>query len=239
MRIQIFQHVPFEGSAAIRQWAARRGYPITKTHLYAQSKLAVLHDFDCLIVLGGPMGANDDNRYPWLTQEKRLIEAAIRAKKKVLGICLGAQLVARVLGADVRQNDYKEIGWFPLVFTDEALGSSPFKGFPQSLKVMHWHGDTFDLPSGCIHIASSQACLNQGFMSPDGNILGLQFHMEWDREMAEILIQNCADDLQDGPFVQHPAEILAPPEQFKIMNEGLFRLLDAFTTNQSLQRKTS
>lgn len=230
MRIQIFQHVPFEGSAAISQWAAQKGYPIAKTHLYAQPELPAPDDFDWLIVLGGPMGANDDKRYPWLTQEKQLIEAAIRAEKKILGICLGAQLVARVLGADVRQNKHKEIGWFPLAFTDEALDSPLFKGFPRSLDVMHWHGDTFDLPPGYARIASSQACLNQGFMNPDGDILGLQFHMEWDREMAEILIKNCIEDLQDGSFIQNPTEILAPPEKFKIMNEGLFRLLDAFTT---------
>lgn len=233
MRIQIFQHVPFEGSAAISQWAARKNYPIAKTPLYTQPELPDLDDFDWLIVLGGPMGANDDDRYPWLTPEKRLIQAAIRAEKQILGICLGAQLVARALGAEVRQNAYKEIGWFPLTFTDQALDSLLFKGFPQSLEVMHWHGDTFDLPTGCIRIAGSRACLNQGFMSPDGNILGLQFHMEWDREMAETLIQNCADDLQDSPFVQNPAEILAPPEQFKMMNEELFRLLDVFTTTCS------
>jgi GMP synthase (glutamine-hydrolysing) len=203
-------------------------YPIAKTHLYAQPELPALDDFDWLIVLGGPMGANDDNRYPWLIQEKQLIDAAIRAEKKVLGICLGAQLVARVLGANVRRNDHKEIGWFPLTFTDEALGSFLFKNFPRSLNVMHWHGDTFDLPPEYTRIASSQACLNQGFMSPDRNILALQFHMEWDREMAETLIQNCADDLQEGSFVQNPAEILAPPEQFNMMNEGLFRLLDTF-----------
>ena len=108
MRIHCLQHVPFEDLAYVRQWADFHEHSITKTALFSRDSFPDISDFDCLIVLGGPMGANDINAYPWLLKEKRFIEQVIKTEKSLLGICLGAQLIADVLGARVYKNSYKD-----------------------------------------------------------------------------------------------------------------------------------
>lgn len=114
MRIHCLQHVPFEGHGHIAEWAGRYGHQVSKTALYADEPLPKIDDFDFLIAVGGPMGVHDTALHPWLIKEKYFIKAALRAKKCVLGICLGAQLMADVLGANVYSNDHKEIGWHPV-----------------------------------------------------------------------------------------------------------------------------
>jgi GMP synthase-like glutamine amidotransferase len=121
MRIQVLQHVPFEGLGSISPWATEKGYAVRTCGLFRDDPLPDPEQFDWLIVLGGPMGVYDEARHPWLVDEKRLIEAALRAEKTVLGICLGAQLIATVLGKKVTRNQQREIGWFPLKLTQAAL----------------------------------------------------------------------------------------------------------------------
>src|SRR5690606_32591469 len=114
---------------------------------------------------------------PWMKEEKKLIEKAILKGKRVIGICLGAQLIADVLGARVFPNKEKEIGWFPIELTEEGQKSPFFAGFNKTETVFHWHGDTFEIPKGAEHIASSKVCENQAFLF-DHKVLGLQFHLE-------------------------------------------------------------
>src|ERR1019366_3931236 len=114
MRLHYLQHVPFEGPGKIEEWAAKANHTVKASRLYANDSLPAAESFDMLVVMGGPMGANEDARYRWMKGEKLLIELAIEKEKKVLGICLGAQLIARVLGAKVYANGEKEIGWFPI-----------------------------------------------------------------------------------------------------------------------------
>jgi GMP synthase-like glutamine amidotransferase len=114
MRIHSLQHVPFEDIGSLAQEIATKGHSLSTTHWYKGDSAPALDSFDVLIVMGGPMGVYDDDIYPWLTAEKELIAKAIAADKKVLGICLGAQLIAYVLGAKVTRNVHREIGWFPL-----------------------------------------------------------------------------------------------------------------------------
>jgi len=149
-----------------------------------------LADIAGLIVMGGPMSANDD--HAWLRQEMDAIRQAVHRGIPVLGICLGAQLVAKALGARVYRNPEKEIGWFPLDWTPAAQTDGLFAGFAGSDTVFQWHGETFDLPAGALHLAYSGACRNQAFRAGE-NVYGLQFHLEVTPEMiAEWIRQDAA-----------------------------------------------
>ena len=140
MRIHVIQHVAFEGPGAIGEWAQERGHTITVTEQFSGGRLPKLDDFDFLVVMGGPMSANDDARFAWLAREKRLIADALRGQKAILGVCLGAQLVAQALGARVYRSREKEIGWFPVRQAPGAADSRLFAGLPEEMTVLHWHG---------------------------------------------------------------------------------------------------
>lgn len=148
----------------------------------------------------------------------------------MLGICLGAQLIADVLGAKVFRNRFKEIGWFPIELTTTPASAPIFRKFPQQFEAFHWHGDTFDLPAGALRVAKSAACENQAFVY-DGRIVGLQFHLETTRESAEQLIKNCAVDIIEAPFIQTPDEILSNDSRFAEINKKMEILLDALERN--------
>lgn len=226
MRLHVLQHVPFEGPGSIETWAARTGHPLARTRLYANDPLPSIDAFDGLIVLGGPMGAHDEATLPWLVAEKRLIEQAIRAGRTVLGICLGAQLIADVLGARVYRNSHAEIGWFPIQRPPQALDTVIGRLLPPELDVFHWHGDTFDLPAGAVHLARSVACANQAFLYSD-RVLALQFHLETTPASARALLDNCGADLTAGPCIQSADAMLADASRFQRINELMNRLLDA------------
>jgi len=225
MRLRCLQHVPFEGPANIEVWARERGHAFSRTLLYRGEALPSTDEFDWLIILGGPMGVHDEDRYPWLAPEKRLIEAAIGEGKIVLGVCLGAQLIARVLGAEVYRNRYKEIGWFPVTLTPEAAGSPVFRTLPRSFIAFHWHGDTFDLPPGSIRVAESEGCRNQAF-EYNGRVIGLQFHLESSLESIGRLIENCGAEVVEGKYIQRPEEMLSRHGYLEEINRLMNLLLD-------------
>lgn len=214
MRIHFLQHVPFEGPAGITGWATDNGHSMRGTMLFRNDRLPAPESFDALVIMGGPMGANDDGIYPFIEPEKRLIEAAIKADKQVLGICLGAQLIASVLGAKVSVNKHREIGWFDVHKTDASALSSIFKPLPDAFTAFHWHGDTFAIPSGAVRCASSDACANQGFTFNNDRVLALQFHPETTPESAELLVENCARELDGGSYVQTVHELTGDPQKF-------------------------
>lgn len=201
-----------------------RGHQLTASHLYRGEALPVPEDFDWLIVMGGPMGIHDEADYPWLAEEKQLLRAAIRRGKGLLGICLGAQLIADSLGAAVVKNTHREIGWFPITpaedLSDTILGSL----FPPGLEAFHWHGDRFDIPAGAVPLASSEACPNQGFVLDD-RIIGLQFHLETTPESARALIENCRDELDGSRYVQSAETMLADEVRFTRINGVMQSLL--------------
>jgi len=225
MRIQVLQHVPFEGPGSISNWAAEKGHIVRTCGLFQGDLLPDPEQFDWLLVLGGPMGVYDEAQHPWLVAEKRLIETAIRAEKTVLGICLGAQLIATVLGKKVTRNPQREIGWFPLRLTQAAQRTHLFDGLPDELTSFHWHSDTFEIPDGATHLASSAACANQAYLY-ETRVLGLQFHLETTPVAAQALVTHCADELTVGEYIQTPVQILAAPPQFETINATMRCLLD-------------
>jgi GMP synthase (glutamine-hydrolysing) len=221
--------VPFEGLASIEQWVTRQGNIISATKFYNGDTLPPVDDLDWVIVMGGPMNIYEDDKYPWLNSEKHFIEAAIEKNKVVLGICLGSQLIADVLGSKVYKGQEKEIGWYPITMTPEARNSSVFASLPESLTVFHWHGDTFDLPSGAVRLAYSEACANQAFIYAD-KVLGLQFHLESTKESVHQIIENCASELVTGKYIQKPEEMLARDDDFRNINTAMCKILDYFAT---------
>lgn len=229
MRIHYLQHVPFEGLGSIAEWAERRGHQIGCTRLSTGEGLPGVNDVDFLIVMGGPMGVDDEENYPWLKAEKDFLRAAIKAGKTVLGICLGAQLIASVLGAQVRKNGEREIGWFPLSQAPELPGA--FAGLiADGQTVFHWHGDTFDIPAGALHLWSSAACRNQGFLY-GGKVLGLQFHLETTPASLAQLISHCGDELVTAPWVQRASEMVGHDEYFSSINKSMEDILDYLVGN--------
>ena len=136
----------------------------------------------------------------------------------MLGICLGAQLIANILGAKVYPNTDKEIGWFDLQRTTEAESDSVFKSFPSSFTAFHWHGDMFDIPPDAKRMMGNTACKNQAF-SYNNNVIGLQFHLESTPDSVSQLIENCADELTEGEYIQSPEELKGSPDKFKTINK--------------------
>jgi GMP synthase-like glutamine amidotransferase len=182
--------------------------------------------FDALIVMGGPMGVRDDTGLPWLRDEKALIRSAIDTGRMTVGICLGAQLMADVLGARVYRNAHREIGWMSVDLTAAAKTTGLFRGLPDRPVVFQWHGDTFDLPAGAVHLASSEGCCNQAFLA-GRRALALQFHFESTEAGVEALIGHCANELTPGAYVQTIDAIrAATPEGVRRANAWLFTVLD-------------
>ncbi|MGQ0443552.1 MAG: glutamine amidotransferase [Beijerinckiaceae bacterium] len=174
----VIRHVHFEDLGTFAESLVRAGYEIQ----YFDIGLRGLPPrdpakSDLLIVLGAPIGVYEDDKYPFLRDEIALLTARCRAGLPILGICLGAQLVARALGARVYPSGFKEIGFGPVDQTDAAR-ATPLRHLEGEM-VLHWHGDTFDLPQGAVHLASTALCRNQAF-SFGSNILCLQFHPEVD-----------------------------------------------------------
>ncbi|MEO8852490.1 MAG: type 1 glutamine amidotransferase [Ginsengibacter sp.] len=225
LRIHYFQHVPFEGLGNIEHWCNENEHTLSCTLFYENSNFPDLQKLDWLIIMGGPMGVNDEKKYGWLSTEKEYINQAIEANKTVIGICLGAQLIAQILGSNVYQNEQKEIGWFPIELTGEARKHKLFSGLKDPITVFHWHGDTFDLPKNSIRIASSEACKNQGFLYQN-NVLGLQFHLETTKESLEKMIQNGRAELKKAKLIQTETEIESEQDFFDGDRQILFTLLD-------------
>jgi GMP synthase-like glutamine amidotransferase len=224
LRIHYFQHVPFEGLGSMEKWISSRRYPLSVTRFHKNDPLPRIGEIDWLIVMGGPMGVHDEATFPWLNREKRFIEQAIGRGKTVLGICLGAQLIASVLGAEVYPNRAGEIGWFPVVLTEEGRRCSLFRDLPPRINVLQWHNDTFDLPPGALHIAYSEACRHQAFLY-GSRVLGLQFHLESGREEVKDFIRESSTDWAEGPCIQTPADILAEEGTFALANRTMEKIL--------------
>jgi GMP synthase-like glutamine amidotransferase len=201
MNVHILQHVSFEGIGSIDKWLNQRNANVSYSRFYESNDLPALSEIDLVIIMGGPMSVHDESEFPWLVEEKRFLREAISAGIPILGICLGAQLLASALGAKIYKNSQKEIGWF-----DITKVPNPGFQFPDTIKVFHWHGETFTLPPGAVHLARSAACEQQAFQYGE-NIIGLQFHLETTQETINSLIKNCNDELISDIYIQSEAFI--------------------------------
>lgn len=196
----VIRHVAFEDLGSFAAPLQAQGYRIR----YVEAGLEDLarldkSDPELLVVLGGPISANDTRDYPFLNDELRLLDRRLRQHRPTLGICLGSQLIARALGARVYPGSHKEIGWSPLQLT--AAGETSCLRFlaPELTPVLHWHGDTFDLPTSAVRLASTDVCENQGF-ALGNTVLALQFH-------PEVTVAGL-----ERWFIGHTGEIAATPQ---------------------------
>ncbi len=232
MRVHHLQHVPFEGLSSIESILKEKGHQLSATHLYDDQSLPSINDIDWLIVMGGPMGIYDEESYPWLSAEKRFIKEAINSGKIVLGICLGAQLIADALGARIYKNEHREIGWFNISRSPDTSGTILSTAIAEQTEVFHWHGDTFDIPDGANALAESEACKNQGFILHD-RVVGLQFHLETTFGSATALIENCRNELDGSQYVQSEGEMLSNIQRFSTINKVMFSVLNALESKNT------
>jgi GMP synthase-like glutamine amidotransferase len=233
IRIHCLQHVSYETSGIIQYWAEMGGHQFNTTLVPERARLPATKDFDWLIVLGGPMSVNAENEFPWIKNEMELVDKAIKEGKIVLGICFGAQLIAKVLGAKVSVNRLKEIGWLPVQLTNKGIESDLFKSFPNEFNSFQWHAETFDIPYNAINIAKSTGCSNQGFIYKD-RVVGLQCHLEVISSIVLEMIENNRTDLGKGKYVQSESEIINGIPNSKDCNNLMEELLNRL---EDIQKK--
>ena len=226
MTIHCLQHDPEEGPGGIAEWAEARGVAIRAAHLYRRDPEPAFAAGDWLVVLGGGMNVYETNRFPFLDVERRIIRESIDAGRVVLGICLGSQLLADVLGGPVTRNAEPEIGWHTVRKTDEGRESPLFAGFPDEAEVFQWHGDTWALPPGAVRVMGSEGCANQAFVLGDRTV-GIQFHPEMTPGIARAVADAAEESACSGTYVQPKDEILRDDGRFGRMRGWLWSLLDA------------
>jgi GMP synthase-like glutamine amidotransferase len=229
MHIHCFQHVAFETPGTILEWARQNSHSISYTYFFETSfRLPALQDIDALLIMGGYMNVDEEQQFPWLKEEKRFIAQAIAAGKKVIGICLGSQLIAAALGAKVYKGAEKEIGFFPITFNKEALAHPLFNHFGNPYTAFHWHGDTFDLPANAQLVASTGVCKHQAYHIGN-NVLALQFHFEMNEPVIEVMMKHDGHELDEaGSYIQSKNEIRKSFYHLQQNKMDLFVMLDKF-----------
>ena len=203
MRALVFRHTPVDNLGLIAAALHAQGILYQYADVYAHPCAdSLVSEANALVFMGGPMSANDDHAY--LQREIRYIRDASERGQMVLGVCLGAQLIAKALGASVHANTVKEIGWAPVTFTRAAASDPLFAGLHQAETVFHWHGETFTLPPGAELLASSDACRHQAFRVGN-HFYGLQFHLE---VTPPMIAEWCREDeaCGDAREVTHPID---------------------------------
>lgn len=226
MQVQVLQHVPFEGIGNMADWLAARKADVATTRFFADDPLPEVAGLDLVIAMGGPMSANDEAVHTWLKGEKRFLREVMAREVPLVGVCLGAQLMASALGAKVYPGAEQEIGWWPVA---GVPGSADTFRFPASTKVFHWHGETFDLPADAERLAGSPACENQAFQVGP-RAIGLQFHLETTPESAAAILEHGRHELVPGRYIQTEEQILAAgPEDYRRIREMMGAVLDQLT----------
>jgi GMP synthase (glutamine-hydrolysing) len=196
-RVYALQHLAAEPLGIIGEALEARGIEADYIRLLDGAPVPDdMRDAAGLIVMGGSMGVYEQDKYPFLLSEIRLIEAALKAEKPVLGICLGSQLLARALGAEVRSADRKEIGWFPVTLTEAAATDRLFGGIDRCFTAYHWHGDVFDLPGGAAMLASSAQTPCQAFAYEE-RAYGVLFHLEATQKIVENMVRGFSTELDE------------------------------------------
>ncbi|MEI5906353.1 type 1 glutamine amidotransferase [Bacillus spongiae] len=227
MRLHYFQHVEYEDLGFIYDWCAENDVQLSKTEFYKEEPIFPdLNKIDGLVVLGGSMSVRDIHQYPWMTKEMSFIQEAIKCQKKIIGICMGAQLIAKALGSTVTQNKYEEIGWHSVDGIGSNKLSTLFRTHPSPL--FQWHSDTFKLPKDSILLAKSDACSNQAFIY-NHHVLAMQFHLEFTKEIVTHLLHDEGEPPM-GPFTQSSQQIIHE-EYFLQAKELLNKILTVFFKN--------
>lgn len=212
-KILVIQHSAPETLGTIADFLEPKGVSVNYVRPFQEEPLPKNTDgLDGLIVMGGPMAVRDLDRTPFLREEMRIIEQTLKARKPLLGVCLGSQMLANALGAKVHLGKKKEIGWERVRLSPEARQDPLWIGAPDSFTAFHWHGDVFDLPEGAVSLASSDITPHQAFRHEPG-VYGLLFHLEMTENMIREMIRTFSDDLlgqnlDSGRMIEKSAECI-------------------------------
>ncbi len=198
--VLMLKHINIEGGGTIEDYLISNKWEIDRRELQNGDAVPPKLDYDAIIILGGPMNVYEEDKYPFLKDEDKLIKEAIKKEIPTLGICLGAQLIAKASGAKVtknivRQAHQKEIGWYKVKLTDTGKKDTMFKGLGESFDVFQWHGDTFEIPEKGSLLATAELCTNQA-LRVGKNIYGLQFHLEVTEDMIYEWIDTYDEELE-------------------------------------------
>lgn len=235
MHFLCIEQVPFETAAALADWAKARGHTVETIAAYAGKPYPPIARFDGVFIMGGPMNVYQHRDFPWLVAEKTFIQQCLADQKYLVGACLGAQLLADALGGKVFQNPYREIGWHKVWLTPAGQALGLDRILPKCFLAFHWHGDTFTLPEGAVHLAENQACKNQAFLYGQ-KVLGLQCHLEYTQQSIEELMRHCPEELNiPGTYVQSAEQIRAGYPHLAQTQQWLWALMDWFF-NRSAER---
>jgi GMP synthase (glutamine-hydrolysing) len=208
MRFHIIEHDPIGYSKNILNWIHRNHHSVNVTNALIATEMPDLKDFDCLIIAGGSQHVYEEAGNPWLHAEKQFIARAVAEQSCMLGICLGAQLLAETLGAEVFLNQHVELGWCDLRLTPAGANSPIFDGVPERFTMFQWHSDHYTLPPEAVRLAESDAAENQAFASADGKILGIQFHPDFDCGSIQHMLRIETDEYPRGPYVTERHELI-------------------------------
>jgi GMP synthase (glutamine-hydrolysing) len=196
LSVLVFQHDPYDGPGYLGEAFLRRGARLTTIRLDDGETAPDIAPYDMLLVMGGTMNVYQEDKYPWLVKETQAIRQAVQEDQAVLGVCLGGQLLAKALGAQVHLGSATEIGLIPITLTVAGESDPLFKGLSQ-VEAVEWHDDTFDIPNGAVALARSDTCVHQAFRFGP-RAYGLQFHPEVSPVMLAQWIKSAAEGSIDG-----------------------------------------
>ena len=228
MNILCIIHTTFESYSVVQSWADHHSHEFHLYSPYKHKKDICIEDFDCLIIMGGPQSPLLIDEYPYLEYEIDLIRCAIKANKKVLGICLGAQLIGEALGAKTEKSPEKEVGVFNINLTNKIKNDKLFKNFPSEILASHWHNDMPGIPKDAEILAYSDGCPRQVVKFSD-KVYGFQCHFEITLPSIKKMINKLHDDLDiDSKYIQTKDELIS--HDYDAINKNMLYLLDIFAS---------
>ncbi|MGD8779179.1 MAG: hypothetical protein PVH88_09500 [Ignavibacteria bacterium] len=224
MKFLIIEHAEHENPGIISDWIEENNFSATTVKPFTGDKLSFENDFDFLLIMGGPQSLIEIDKNPYIKDEIEFTKNIIEEGKYVLGICLGAQIICDAVGSKTVHSEFKEYGFYPVTFTDEALDKPLLKGFPKGLNILHWHGDMPGVNNNATLIGSSAGCSNQGFIYSE-KVAWLQFHMEISRKDMDALSKFDEKTLKEESKYVMPIEEIRN-HNFDEMNNYMKLLLD-------------
>lgn len=223
MKILIVSHADFEKPGCIDDWARNHNHQTQEVRPYKGEQIPNMDDFDFLIVMGGPQSLLPIIKDPYLSNEIELIKQALKKQKRIIGVCLGAQLLGEALGAKAERSPNREIGIYPIELLDDAKHDPVFRQFPKSFDVTHWHSDMPGIPKGAVLLAKSEGCPRQVFRYGD-RVYGFQCHFELTQELIKEMVEHCPGDLKTGEYIRTKKELIEA--DYSEINKKLYGILD-------------
>ena len=229
MKILFVTHASFEQPGSIESWAKKHNHETQEVKPYNGEKLPAIDEYDMLVVMGGPQSPIEIDKSPYLKDEIDLIKQALKQKKRMVGVCLGAQLIAEALGAKTERSPNKEIGMYPVELLGDAAIDPVFSDFPAKFDVMHWHSDMPGIVDGINLLAKSEGCPRQIFRFGD-RVYGFQCHFELTKELVEGMVKHCGSDMMAGKYVMTPDQLISL--NYSKINAQMDKVLDYLASVQ-------